>query len=530
MSCISMSALAASAMSIVAICASANDQVGSFRTIAIANEQAAGLPSGTNYAFFHTESLRINNAGKVAFMAELSGSGVNSSNNRAVFTDSGLSSLNFLARRGQQAEGMPPGVNHFILGTETLQLNNAGQILFRSNLSGPGIDFSNRTTVFSNAEGAGFVPIARTGTPAGDLGPDVILDSYDGLVEFNDLGQAAFMGRLIGPEIDQTNNRSILSHTPGGQLTSIARTGETALGLDPDTVFTSLSRPVLSNAGAIGFSGATRSPEGDLTIAIFTNREGNGFAPAHRNGDSAAGLPEGTPLSFAGNFRINDSGDVAFVGAIPGQTIGNSNVFINRQGEGTTLLALNGTQAPGLPEGINYDLINQLNLNNSGDVAFVASLREDGANVGNGVFATNTAGELHAIAYAGQQAVSQDVGITYLSFEELTINDAGQAAFFGGLRDGFTFFSGIFATDKHGKLLSVAVEGGLIDISDDPTMSDYRTIISVSRDFDFNDKGELLFNAVYDGGQGIFVATVPAPAGAPLFAVAALMVSRRRRN
>src|SRR6185312_10043607 len=86
--------------------------------------------------------VTMNNAGKVAFESWLAGS-VDSSNDQGLWSNvSG--SLQLVARRGSQAAGTASGVNYDLFSYRSWPLlNDAGRIVFLAGLTGAGVDATN---------------------------------------------------------------------------------------------------------------------------------------------------------------------------------------------------------------------------------------------------------------------------------------------------------------------------------------------------------------------------------------------------
>jgi hypothetical protein len=128
--------------------------------VARSGDQAPDTPSGVAYANFSPPTL--NTLGQLAFQADLAGSGVNASNNAGVWSgDPGA--LKLIARKGNQAPGTPTGVNFDRLLAPVL--NNAGQTAFVAFLTGDGVDSTNNRGIWSERAGA-LQMLVRTGTQA----------------------------------------------------------------------------------------------------------------------------------------------------------------------------------------------------------------------------------------------------------------------------------------------------------------------------------------------------------------------------
>ena len=120
------------------------------RTVALTGQQAPGTTGGVIYESFGAlyDSFAgailswpvLNDAGQTAFRANLTGSGVDSTNNHGVWSE-GSGSLALVARTGSQAPGLPrcklpidPALELF-----SPVLNNAGQTAFYGGLTDGGV-------------------------------------------------------------------------------------------------------------------------------------------------------------------------------------------------------------------------------------------------------------------------------------------------------------------------------------------------------------------------------------------------------
>src|SRR5262245_55389056 len=106
---------------LVSIALVAAAYAGNLRTVALTGQPAPGTPGGVTYesfgAHYFVEDLEyefrgpvLNDAGQTAFRANLSGSGVDSTNNQGAWSE-GSGSLALVARSGNQAPGAAGGVN-----------------------------------------------------------------------------------------------------------------------------------------------------------------------------------------------------------------------------------------------------------------------------------------------------------------------------------------------------------------------------------------------------------------------------------
>jgi hypothetical protein len=133
-------------------------------------DQAGGLSAGVLYGEIQP-AITMNGAGEVTFIADLTGTGVSGSNNRAIFK--GGNSVTPVVRRGDQAPGTSSGVT-FLLNefTSSAAINAGGQVAFTSRLTGAGVSPSNQAGIWALDPFNQLVKIAREGDVI-DLGGGV---------------------------------------------------------------------------------------------------------------------------------------------------------------------------------------------------------------------------------------------------------------------------------------------------------------------------------------------------------------------
>ena len=117
--------------------------------LARTGSQAAALPAGVNYAYFGVTGQ--NAAGVVAFPAGLTGPGTNPDLDEA-FLVGQPGALAVVARTGDQAPELPAGVKFGFL--DYISVNTAGKLLYQAELTGPGVDASNDYGLWSGPAGA----------------------------------------------------------------------------------------------------------------------------------------------------------------------------------------------------------------------------------------------------------------------------------------------------------------------------------------------------------------------------------------
>jgi hypothetical protein len=200
-------------------------------------------------------SLTQNNVGQTAFTAALSGGGVNNSNDGGIWSDAG-GALGLVARKGMHAPGTSDGVT--FLGFGNPKLNDAGKIAFQGELTGNGIDYSstNRTGIWTSVSGS-LQLVARAGDPVPGM-PGVYFKDIRDTVALNNAGQIAFAGDVTGTGVDESNRWVIWATDVNGGVHAVVRMGdvlEVAPG-DFRTIsivdFTTIGRSI-NNRGQLAF-------------------------------------------------------------------------------------------------------------------------------------------------------------------------------------------------------------------------------------------------------------------------------------
>jgi hypothetical protein len=355
-----------------------------------------GVHFGANAA-----SPLMNRSGYVAFAADLTGTGINSTNNRGIWSHDSAAGggLTLLARTGPAGPGpgVEPGVD-FSFFTDPV-VNAAGKVAFHGSLAGTGIDTTNRVGVWVREGGANVV-VARTGPtgPGPGMAPGVTFSGIDAPV-INAAGHVGFAARVTGTGVDDTNREGIWTGG-AGDLRLVARTGAAGPGpgLGAGVQFTDLRPPVLTNGGHVGFSAR-------LTGAGVTTTNDNGYWLAS---------PGRAPQAIA------------------------------RTGAAGTDAGLGPRQGPG----VHFDTVQFQQANAAGQVAFMGGLTGTGVTAGNGsgLWAYN-GGTLQKVARTGdlfdldptagedlRQIKSIDFGhVNILSGggdgRRTTLNDSGELAF-----------------------------------------------------------------------------------------------------
>ncbi len=491
------------------------------RRVAISGQHPVGAPQQARFSTFLLPSY--SGDGTTLFRGKFSGLGI------SINRDTGLwrgppGNLTSVAIANQAAPDTSPGISFAGVSPPSVG-NAAGDAAFAGWIQGPGIIPGSNDWGFWSGAPASPHLVARTGMAAPGTAPGVILSMFpvtgDSLA-LNAMGDSAFISRLTGPGIVTTNDLGIWAEY-SGSLSFIMRTGMQAPGTDPGVVFGGLGGVVPSiafnNAGHVGFIAHVTGPGVTSTTnhGLWTGVAGS-LSLNVREGMAAPGTAAGVHFSDVGlsEIGLNNAGQVVFRAFIegPGVVNGVNHMGIWTAGPGSDeLVARNGDQAPGKPDGVNFFSFGDPIINGSGDKAFRATLT--------GVPGTSVWLERDGLLSSVPGSNSSSLG------DPVVLNALGQVAFTVGS-------SALWATDPDGDLHEIVRAGDPLEIRP----GDVRTVQGVSiwggsggedgRPTPFGDDGTLAFRIEYSGGSGIFVATVPEPTTSALFIAGAMFTMRRR--
>jgi hypothetical protein len=132
------------------------------------------VPGIPGATFYYFYPPKIDGAGNVLLVAWMVGPGIDDSNRCSIWYGP-PGAIEMIARDGDQAPGMAPGVV-FVNVTLWAVVSETGLIAFSAYVAGPGIvAYENDGVVYCGYPGA-FQKVMQTGVPVAEIGPDVYLD------------------------------------------------------------------------------------------------------------------------------------------------------------------------------------------------------------------------------------------------------------------------------------------------------------------------------------------------------------------
>jgi hypothetical protein len=524
---------------------------GSLALVARTGSQAPGAPSGVNFSTdpaLELFSPVLNGAGQTAFYGATTDGGLG-------FWSEGSGSLAAVARSGQQAPGTPAGVTfNFSILYEILEptiLNDAGHTTFRSYLSGAGVTSDNEFGMWSEGPG-GLELRARLGSQAPGL-PAGVNYGYWSRAGLNDAGQIIFASYLSGSGVNSSNDRSVWSDV-SGSLALVAREGSQAPGLTSGVTFDShLTTAAINNAGQIAFvAGLSNQSSMYKQDSIWLYDSGS-MTPLLVRGEHPPGTPAGVTYELFGFWpSLNEAGQVLTGVLLAGSGVDASNqlaVYLSDAAGNENLILRSGDQAPGAPPGVvfnaSFEDFAEGMLNDRGQVAIGHYLAGAGVDATNdfGIWATDSAGALQLIAREGdplEVAPGDFRTISGLNRPDHNANSNGWPSAFNNL--GQLAFWASFTDGSQGIFVSNAVAHIPGDFNGDGAV-DAADLTQWQGDFGLNAESDADNDGDSDGadflawqrrlGAGSLTssgAAIPEPTALALAATAFLSLSRARRR
>lgn len=444
-----------------------------------------GSPGGVGDAQFDfSEWPALHSDGRLAFRGKLNqdGAEVTPNNDSAIWaTQNGTCVI--AAREGAEAPGVGGGLfASFPVGlSNQTPINAQGRIAFRAELKHvPPVTGENDAGIWAGMPLA-LQLVARTGDPA----PFVAGAFYAGFDRpgMNDRDEIALRAQLTDNEgvIDSSNSACVVAFRQS-EAELIARQGDPAPGAG-GALFSQFDEfPMLNDNGDVVFLATllhdVAGVDDSSDTGIWMSRDGVTTLLA-REGDEAplSGGARFDDLMFA-DVTTSASGNVAVLAELKdgpgGVDFSSDRAIWVWSDDGASILAREGSPAPGFGTTVFAVLYAYPSMNASGDIAFIASLATNGDDIdssnNNGVWVSSDEG-VQVIVREGDPTPGIG-GSVFVGFEYIRINDRRDVAVMGLTEVGISFdFKGIwYYTDSTGRLDHILHEFGTYDTDDHPIL------------------------------------------------------------
>lgn len=248
-------------------------------TVHGAGSAAPGL-DGLTWQSFDQPSVSSN--GHVGWRSRLAGEGVNDTNDVALWKDVGTGPT-IIVRAGQQVPAAKPGVVFTQFGAD-VGVDAAGGVTFWAVVSGPGVDSSNNSGIWSD-RGGELAAVVRAGAPAPEAGLHAAFASFARRPMVNAAGDVAVAAFVAGPNTTPQTNSGLWVFRANDTRRLLAREGAAAPGLE-GVQFATFGEGVINDRGDLAFV-ATLRGEGvapaNAQMLCFAGAE-HGVVPIVRSG------------------------------------------------------------------------------------------------------------------------------------------------------------------------------------------------------------------------------------------------------
>jgi hypothetical protein len=516
-----------------------------FTTVVLSGTEAPGIP-GT--LINGTGIPQINNLGQVVFTATLkadAGLGITSNNDGVLYTGF-PGAVAIVAREAGQAPTFPSGVNFITRSNPAARgLADDGRLIFSLSLAAnasAGITTANDSLTWIGLPNA----VARL-MREGDQPPGIAGATIDSVgsspLLLTSTGKVYQQQQMLGPSLTADNNTAFFAGTTPADFAPIIRTGSPAPDGPVDTIFHQFLT-VKATGNHLLVEGSLLQGQGGVTptndLGLWATNGAGNLKLVLREGGEVTGSPllvdPGTQLSTFDEMGINKSGTILTWGSkllVDGVHVSSSNdtvVLIGTAATGLSVIAREGTPAPGLP-GINYGgSFSEARIAGNGQVLIYATLAGPGVTGSNdAAFFKGSPSNPQLLLREGDQAPGFAPGIFLQEWgtSDFLLDDNGMFALIDTVSDGT---KGIFVTDPTpGQLELLIKQGDSLEVAPGvfKTISDLTTAFGPSSQSS-NELHQLTFGATFaDGTTGAFIASVPEPSTFVLLSIAGLALPFR---
>jgi len=393
--------------------------------IARQGDQAPGAAAGVTFGirafvdrphydgYMGQPTSAFNDAGQFVYWADLSGPGVDATNDSGMWTGTSSADMSLLARTGDQAVGMPSGVVYTNLLRSKTVINSSGKIGISGRVGGPGVTPTMNEDALWSGTPAGLSLEVRQGDPAPGTTEKFALHKYTGFSALvDDDGDLQIFSSLSADGVWTTaSDSSLWSGGNGATLDMLARSYEPAPGLGagvtlgyhvrlrPTTLTGKfVTELALSGAGVNVFNSGT----------VWTGTTAGDLSLVARRGDPS--FPgSGGNLTFESFDKpvMNESGTYVFRTHWDNTATGGfvGGVHMGTSAEDLELVVGGDQPIPGLDPSLRFGGgIYDLSINNAGQFIFSASISDQtGSYWGSGYFGYDPNQGIELLLQTGEQ-------------------------------------------------------------------------------------------------------------------------------
>lgn len=363
--------------------------------------------------------------GRVAFVGKVQGlfqqSGIWSEGH------TGVGNLQPVAREFLSAPSLVPTTYGAFEGPfNSPMMNESGEIVFSAFLFGETLP-EDAIGLF-RVNGGVVEPVALPFWPAPGGG---LYSEISNLPSMNNAGEVVFSSNLIGNGVTDANNSGVYRISPSDSEL-VFRKGDPIAGiLNGKMGDTTFNLPVINDHGVVGVQNwyevngvhtwaMWRAEPGGMSFSDLIAREGDA---------SPAGPAYGGGLYGFGQISVNNSGDALFVQSAALATPSETGVWLDRNGAES---AVAHWGMPG-PLGIQFEFVDSgwAMLNGAGRAIFETDIAGPGLpNDASALFYRDGAGPAGLIAISGQQAPGMPNGVEFSGyFSSRAVNQDGRVAY-----------------------------------------------------------------------------------------------------
>ncbi len=388
----------------------------------------------------------ITRAGDVLFRSELTGAGTNSTNNRAYFRQDQGSAIGLFLRAGDASPLPGHSWSTSLNDPNAQEIGGAARAGFAWRLNDGG---AGKNALWSELP-AGLRNVALEGGAAPGI-PGATFTSFPSSTfesAFDEAGQHLFSAMVTGGGTTAANDFGLW--LDDGTTTSLVlREGDDAPGLPPGSKFPNgfFSPPVLGPGGTVTFV-AVVQVAGVPKSGIWSTHGGT-LAPLAIEETQIAGLGSGERIGGFSPVVGNRHGRIAFSGPIENSQGGwiAWGIWISDPTGSLSLVYRREAGAAGL------DLPPSLAvLGDNGLLHLITTYLVPGGSSYRGIFAVGSGG-WRTLVRQGERAAGLNAGVNYWDFDQLVVNGPGRIAFRADL-------TGPGVSGSNGRILAVKGDSG----------------------------------------------------------------------